>query len=505
MLHDMRLLFWLRARHMHTKALSMLHILGSDFQHDRSWSERAYQFYAVIVVVICLALLWAALLDVATAFFSTAGLPVAEALFFAGLLAPIVLFVALGFGALRSSIIKLSRPDIAFIAASALDTRAILVVALAFDAVVVGVVAVLVGYFVAMCLSVGLGVAVNLLVTAFLGALLAIAALGAAWLVGLLRLVLEQTRRRWAVLVMLAVAVLLVAGLCCGLVLLMSPSGVLVDSGGFLCGVMTAVAIGELVALVMLTSHLDVTAVIKQNALYAELQPFGMLSPLDPALVRDYRRRVKLAGRRPVFHLPATTGRGAVVMRAALSTVRQYEGLPALLMQGATVAPLGLLALSGTGGMVVFLFWLVLLVQFPQGAQTGTQAFRDDTRVRLIRDQLPFSALELLALDSLPAFLLVNVVSCITVVFMPLPGISLLAALVLVVLLNASIFLSCGLDAIRLFPGGPRPCYEMGAFALVAIVAACSFLSSPWLVAIGVVVVCAVVASVVHGGVECAR
>ncbi|MEA5019564.1 MAG: hypothetical protein VB027_04270 [Gordonibacter sp.] len=505
MLHDMRLLFWLRARHLRTKTLSMLHILGSDFQHDRSWSERAYQFYAIIVVVACLGLLWAALIDAATAFFSTAGLPVVEALFFAGFLAPIALFVALGFGALRSSIIKLSRPDIAFVAASALEMRAILVVALAFDGVMVGAMAGLAGYLVGMCLGVGLGVVVNVLLTAFLGALLAIAALDAAWLVGLVRLILEQTRRRLVVLVVLAATVLLVASICCGLVLFVNPSAVLADGVYCLCGVVAVMSIGELVALVMLAPRLDVTAVIKQNALYAELQPFGMLSPLDPALVRDYRRRVKLAGRRPLFHLLTTTGRGAVVMRAALSTVRQYEGIPSLLMQGATAAPLGLLALSGTGGVVVFLFWLVLLVQFPQGARTGTQAFRDDTRVRLIRDRLPFGVLELLILDSLPAFLLVNMVSIIAVVFMPLPGISLLAALVLVVLINAGIFLSCGLDAIRLFPGGPRPCYEMGAFALVAVVAACSFLLSPWFVAIGIAIMGAVVASVVHGGVECAH
>ncbi|MFR9167955.1 MAG: hypothetical protein ACLVKI_04635, partial [Gordonibacter urolithinfaciens] len=168
-------------------------------------------------------------------------------------------------------------------------------------------------------------------------------------------------------------------------------------------GIAACAAEGGLLAL--LAPRIDRTAVIVENALYADLQPFGPFSPLDPQAVADYRRRRKLAARlaRGVrFRLPLAFGAGVLVSRAALSHLRQYGGLPSLLAFGASAAPLGVLALAGAGGPVTFLFWLAALVVFPQGAREATRAFRDDLRMRLVRDRLPFGTLSLLALDSLP-------------------------------------------------------------------------------------------------------
>ncbi|ROT87874.1 hypothetical protein DMP13_14195, partial [Gordonibacter urolithinfaciens] len=133
-----------------------------------------------------------------------------------------------------------------------------------------------------------------------------------------------------------------------------------------------------------------------------------------------------------------------------------------------------MLALAGAGGPVTFLFWLAALVMFPQGAREATRAFRDDLRVRLVRDRLPFGTLSLLALDSLPGLAVSSAVSCAVVALVLPAGFPLAAGLVLAVLVNAAAVLCCGLDAVRLFPGGPQPFYEAGALVLVAATGALS-------------------------------
>lgn len=506
MLHDVRLLGWLRVRQASAMLLYMLNILGSDFQHDRSRGERLYQFYAVVVVGVCLVLTWSALLSAAGTVFSVAGFEVSMMLFFMALLIPVVLFVVRSVGGLRTSVVKLSRPDIAFIASSSLDTRALVVVGFISSSLAAAFVAVFAGYLIGVCLDAGLGMAVNPLMISCLGLMLVLVAEGAMWLVGVGRLVLERRHRRCSVVAAMVVAGLVMAGFASWLIFPTLPSTLL---GGvtpiLVCTVAAAVVLGELVVLMALAPHLDMTAVIEQNALYSDLQPFGMLSPLDPALISDYRRRRRLAGRHPTFHLPRQVGARALVARSALSMIRQYEGLPSLLMQGAVAAPLGVLALSGSGGLITFLFWAVLLLLLPQGVRTATQAFRDDMRVRLVRDRLPFDTLGLLVFDSLPSFVLVSVVSCVTVAFMPLPGISLALSMALSVLMNAVLFLSCGLDAIRLFPRGPRPTYEMGALALVATGLLLSFSQQPLILVAGLAALCVSLALVVRGGTEAAR
>lgn len=260
--------------------------------------------------------------------------------------------------------------------------------------------------------------------------------------------------------------------------------------------------------LVLLAPRIDRASVIVENALYADLQPFGPLSPLDPQVVADYRRRRKLAARlaRGVrFRLPLASGAGALVSRAALSHLRQYGGLPSLLAFGASAAPLGVLALAGVGGPVTFLFWLAALVMFPQGVREATRVFRDDLRVRLVRDRLPFGTLSLLVLDSLPGFAAASAVSCVVVALALSAGFPLAAGLALAVLVNAAAVLCCGLDAVSLFPGGPRPFYEAGAFVLVAATGALSLAGLPSLTVAGAAAACVGVAAVVHGGAERAR
>ena len=163
------------------------------------------------------------------------------------------------------------------------------------------------------------------------------------------------------------------------------------------------------IALALLAPRVDMTRVIDENSLHADLCRFGMLSPLDRNDIAEYQRRRKLADRPVRFSLPRGEGRLALVQRAALSHARQYDGLASLVMQ---VPSSCRLALLGAGGPVLFVFWLPVAVLMPQGVREATRAFRDDARNRLVRDRLPFGVLELLAFDTLPAFAATTLLAC---------------------------------------------------------------------------------------------
>ena len=155
---------------------------------------------------------------------------------------------------------------------------------------------------------------------------------------------------------------------------------------------------------------------------------------------------------------------------------------------------------------MTFLFWLMLLVLVrPSGPREASRAFRDDMRVRLVRDQLPFSVFELLVLDSLPAFALVAVLTCAVVPFAVPPGVPLAAALALGVVTNAATLLCAGLDAVRMSSKGLRPWSEGGLAMLVAATAIASTFELPWLTVAAAVAVCVGVALIVLRGAERAR
>ena len=509
MLHDVCLLLWLRVRHARTALVRLVHAGGTDLVEDRGLGERAYQLYLAAIAAVWAALMWAALLDATAAAFAAAGPALSAAALTLGLLAPVTVFAWAAVRALRTSPVKLARADIPFVAAGPLGMRAIAGTGCAASMLGAAAAAALAGYVLGVGLGSGLGAFAPPLACALAGALLVAAAAGGAWLLGAARLACPRgARRRGTVALALAAAA---AALGAAVLALGVPPAAFAPGGpgaAVACAAGIAACAAEGGLLVLLAPRIDRASVIVENALYADLQPFGPLSPLDPQVVADYRRRRKLAARlaRGVrFRLPLASGAGALVSRAALSHLRQYGGLPSLLAFGASAAPLGVLALAGAGGPVTFLFWLAALVMFPQGAREATRAFRDDLRVRLVRDRLPFGTLSLLALDSLPGLAVSSAVSCAVVALVLPAGFPLAAGLVLAVLVNAAAVLCCGLDAVRLFPGGPQPFYEAGALVLVAATGALSLAGSPSLTVAGAAAVCAAVAVVVRGGAERAR
>lgn len=507
MLHDLRLLLWLRLRHARTTLLYFVRALGADPITDRSFGERVYQVYLIAIIVTFAVLMWAALLSTITDVFAAIGFAGAAGVLSLALVVPVVVFVGKGVQGLRSSLLKLSHPDTTFVASSALGSRALVAEAVAASVLVGAACAAIIGYLLGVGLNSGIGVLVEPFVIAGVTAALVAAAFGGAWLLGVVRLAVVRTFYRRVIVVALALGLIVVAlaagAFWFGVVpaLLATPSLFGVVGVGAL-----AVFVVEVVGLACSAQRIDRATAIEESGLHADMQPFGSLSPLDPNMISDYRRSRKLARRTPHFHLHTARGKAALVAHAALSLVRQYEGMPSLLMLGVAVTPFGVCALLGMGEPITLLFWLMaLVVMLPQGPREATRVFRDDMRIRLVRDQLPYSTLELLALDSLPAFAVLTLLSCVSLPFMLPAGAPIAAAMLLAVFINAAVLLSCGLNAIRLFHDGPRPWGEGGMIALVAVTAALSFAGSPLLLVGGAALVCLAIAGIIRGGVECIR
>ena len=474
-MHDVRLLLWLRARHARSALNRTLHLVGAGVD-DGGWGERAYQLYAVGIMLVWAALMAAALVDAIQGVFVGLAAAVCSLAVQGALLAVALVLLRVGIAGARTTPLKLSHPDIAYLAASAVSARALAGVSAGVQAFAGAAAGAALGFLLGVGLESASVLAGAPAAVALAGAALAAAAVALGWVVGFVRLASDgwsgwRTAAAAFVLVAFAVSWCGVA-LAAGADALLAPATFAVPSvGGFLVLAVAAIA------LALLAPRVDMTRVIDENSLHADLCRFGMLSPLDRNDIAEYQRRRKLADRPVRFSLPRGEGRLALVQRAALSHARQYDGLASLVMQGAFVVPLGVLALLGAGGPVLFVFWLPVAVLMPQGVREATRAFRDDARNRLVRDRLPFGVLELLAFDTLPAFAATTAAS----------------------------LLCCGLDAVRLVPGGPRLCYEYGALALVGVGFALSLFASAAVAAMGMALFAAAVALVVRFGSECMR
>lgn len=545
MLRDFLLLVRLRIRHARTFLLRLAHLAGTDPSVDRGLGERAYQLYAAGAVLVCVALLWLALLDGVETTFAAVG-PLLGVAAVTGLLAvAVAMFARWSVRALRSAPLRLSRPDIAYVASSPISARALVADAAGASLLAAAVIGAVVGYLVGFGLEASLGGAgwdwsalveaaattgaaavsgsapgaaaaaptlasfpfglgaVSPAVAALACSALFAAVVGGSWAIGVARLASRRRPRR--VVRIAGIAAMCVLGLVAMLgALACGPALAAAGSAGF--AVLGAAALAcvavEAAALAALAPRIDMVAVVQESALAVELDPFGAFSALDPNVQRDYRRRVKVGRRGPLFRLPAARGRTVLVARSALSLIRQFEGIPALVVLGAATTPLGVMALLGVGAPVAFLFWLMLLVLMqPSGPREASRAFRDDMRVRLVREQLPFGVLELLVLDSLPAFVLMSALTCVVVPFVVPAGVPLAAALALGVLVNAATVLCAGLDAIR-SSKGTRPWSEGGLAVLVGATAIASTYGLPWFTVVAAAGVCVGVALTVLRGTE---
>ena len=320
MTRDLRLLLWLRGRHLRGRVIYWSALTGADLESG-SLMERVYTGYVAVILAGWLVLMLAAAASMANGLGSSIG--AAGMASTGGLLAlfPLALLAVLAARALRSAPVKLSYPDIAYVGGSALDPRAIALASCLLQAVTYAFAALLVGYLVGS-VAVGTGLPERYAIAAgFITALTVAAAVALSWAVGLGRV--RDTDRQWPALswivppvVAVSVAVALVPWARwpgSALAVALSGGGTAWDIAAI-----AAVAAAGLGLVAVAARRLDMVAVIEQSALFAQLQVYRPLQLYDPTAYAEIASRKRIATRKPRWTLARGSGALALASRSLL-------------------------------------------------------------------------------------------------------------------------------------------------------------------------------------------
>ena len=430
----------LRVRHLRSDARFLLFAVGADIDEDRGFLERTYQVYLLTIFAVSLALSWAQVIDIVEGLRETLGAGTSSRLACTLLiLAPAVAFLAWGVSGIRETPIRLTGPDIAWLARVARPEE-LFVVQLVGSAVGI----VLVGALAGTLLAALAGEPWPVWVTASPLALLTarLFSLDAV----LPRSAVEPRARRIVTalagftVVALGVGLVAASGFLAALVpRLFTPYAfcVAIIANGFL-----------LTGALNWSGKVNMAFVVDDNELYAARSAMRFLALVDSGAYKEAcRRRRARRGRQSRRTWRFGAGRAAAVSHGLLSLVRHPASVLGLLSWGALLVPMGALLMVSNVGVGVLLTWFVCACFSLRTPLELGRVFRDDCRNRLVRSLLPFGRLELLALDALPA-LAVTLASSVAVTAAAASalGADALLAVLLASALDLLLALSCGLD-----------------------------------------------------------
>jgi hypothetical protein len=409
------LLLWLRWRHTQEE---LIYWLRSGLYYDprkRTTAERLYGLYVLVLIVVVFLLPgWVELLATAAAA-GHALSPHVRVQILGALPAGILCGQALlAMAALRSSPLKLTYPDMAYVAGAPLPRGAAVLIGFLFTVTARLLVTMLAAGLVAVALTqpTTLGGANLTFTDAAVGmAPLAVFSWGAAWLVGCARMASYKVQR-WR---FLWLAPLLVLGLAAlfpgalrwsGRTLTLAMRGQVSSRVELLALVATLAA----AALTWVGNRVNMTLVAEESQLYARLKSLGlglMTLFVAPGLSWQMRAQERLRAQKPRGHLPRATGSWALVARAALSGLRHPFVLIRPLLWGVVVTRLSVFLLLEHVQVRVWVYWLIaVVITAPRSLVT---VFKADTAQPFLRQFLPVNPLQLLLADTALPFLLLLV------------------------------------------------------------------------------------------------
>lgn len=507
MMHDLRLVAWLRWRELRGGAVYWLRVLGHE-PAGQSLNDRLYDLYLLVLLSG-----WGAAM-LAFALQSAAQL---------GRIVPAELAVALlaslpwlvwgaqalaAAAALREGPLHLTFPDMAYLAGSPVARGAVALVAwglAAARALLLALpVAALAAVAVAQSASPDTVERSALLVVGLALPLVALTS-GAAWCLGLARAASARLKR-WRWLWLAPIALLPVAGVLPGAIDWPGRALALAVWGQAPAWWALALwlplpALAALVA--WLGDRVSLAEVAAESQTYARLRALGMAAWLDSGVAQRIRRQATLARRRPFLRLPVCEGTAAIAARAGLAYLRSPGLLLPLLMWGAMVAEAGSWMAGTAAYPPQWVAWLALVMIAPPDGLVD--AFRADTGDPFLRQLLPAGNLRLLAAAAaLPWLLLVLSALAFWLARRPALGPAVLGALGIVAL--ACLLALCrAVGVVQVAALGRRVPYVVAAGVGAGAVALAGMEGSP-LASVGVAVgvVLALGALVAHSRVAAA-
>ncbi len=218
--------------------------------------------------------------------------------------------------------------------------------------------------------------------------------------------------------------------------------------------------------------------VARESETYARIQALGMGAWLEPEVARSIRRRARLAARRPFLRLPGARGAWALAGRTGLMLARDPGALLSLLVWGALIAEAGAWLVGPGAYPPQWAAWLAMAAFAPPAALRAS--LRADAGDPFLRQLLPQSNLRLLVADTgLPALALTLAALACWLMRRPGGGVA-VAGTLTIVGLTALLALCQGVGSLPVKLFGWRLPYEVAAMAsLGAVVLAGSEAHAP--------------------------
>jgi hypothetical protein len=400
-MRDIPAVLWLRWRQFRDGAVYWLRVLGYQ-PNDESFSGRIYVLYLLGIGFIWFGTVWTWAFDQANLFGSfltpdaLAGwlttLPIL------GLLAQIWVFVT----ALRSTPLKLSFSDMAYIAGSPISPTAPVSVGF-FRQILLRLILLSVGVALLSVMLVR-PTGSNLGLPAVLRALVAIVPFilltwSLAWLLGILRLIDSRIGR----LSYLWLAPILLIGL-----VYLLPDVVLWPGRAFLLYIydllpgwvlpfVLLLAVAFIAALIRWSSRINMVQASDESVVHARIQALGLMAYRNPQLQFRIRMQTAQAGRKPWLKLPKAQGLWMLVTRAGLSYVRHPWLLLATMLWGGLLTHFAVLTIVNSFPPQVWIAWVLLVsIVPPQGL---LHVFQVDLEERFLRQFLPVNGFQLFVAD----------------------------------------------------------------------------------------------------------
>jgi len=401
-MRDIPAILWLRWRQFRDGAVYWLRVLGYQ-PNEKSLSQNLYVLYLFGIGLIWFGAMWTFFYDQANALGSllplTSLADLLQILPLIGLAAQVYVFV----NALRSTPLKLSFPDMAYLAGAPISPTAPVIVGFGRQ-VLLRLLLLSMGLaLIAMFLIRPLGP--NLGTQAVLRAILASIAFvlltwTIAWLLGILRLIFRVGH--WRYLWVAPFLLFPLAYLFPDLLLWPSRAFLLNVYGvlpGWVLPFILLLALALIYFLGRLSDRVNMVQATDESIIYARIQALGLLAWRQLDLQFRIRLQSTQAARKPFLSLAKAEGLWMLVTRAGLSYLRHPMLLLFSLVWGAVMTHVAVSTIRNQLPVQVWIGW-VLVASFvpPNGL---LHVFRVDLEERFLRQFLPFDGFQLFIADVL--------------------------------------------------------------------------------------------------------
>lgn len=397
----MRELLWLRWKQFQDTAVYWMRALG--YPSDASAATRyGYIAYIIGFLLFWVAAMWAYSYDQARLIGEALGSEAAGTLLRGFPWAVLAVQAVVASGALRSTPLKLTFADMAYVAGSPMPRAAVVVVNFLRQAVlryvIAGVVTAFFFVIVVEAIREGEGVAAYFRLLLVMLPLVVIT-WAAAWILGVLRLVLHW---RWSYLwvlpfVFAAVTIALpLVGLWPGY---MVAAYVFGEAPTWTLLFLFGLALVSVAVLVRVSQRINMVQAIDESQLYARMAALGVVAMRQPRLVAQMRFQTSYAGRKPVLNLPKAQGFWSPATRAGLMYLRRPMLLLTTMLWGFALTYLGLVIVVNSSPAPLWILWLLLIGLVPPAGLL--HVFQTDVESPFLRQFIQLDGMAILLADTL--------------------------------------------------------------------------------------------------------